>query len=443
MTDDLFVKENVTKAYTKFAFPAVLTSLLMISTYLVDGILIGQFIGPEGLAAFNLVFPMFSFLAATGIVISTGGSALIGKYLGENRIKDANQVFNLSLIVAIVFSVVISAITLFLANDITRFLGATDLLFDATKEYFTILAIFFVLFIVGICLQFFIRNEGNSIFPIKATIVSVVINIPMTYIFLGVLDMSLGAAALGSGISLIASTSLLIAYFFKKNAIMSYARPSFELSVIKKIFYNGSSEGLSEISAGVVVLFFNLTLIQHLGEIGIAAFAIISLTSLVLIMIIVGLSMALQPMVSYNFGSKNIQRVKDTLKISIKIAIITGVVFYGGVFAFGDYFIGLFSAGDEELTTIAFDAIRVYGLAYIFMGINYLTAGYLTALQKPKISLIISLSYNLIFVVIGLLALPQIFGSSGIWWAVPFANVAAVVFSLYYIKKINRDMVSV
>ena len=443
MKDELFAKGNVTKAYVKFSFPAILTSLLMISTYLVDGILIGRFIGSDGLAAFNLVFPMFSFLAATGIVISTGGSALIGKYLGEKKIKDANQVFNLSLIVAVVFSVIISTITLFLAEDITRLLGATDLLFDATKEYFTILAIFFVLFIVGICLQFFIRNEGNSIFPIKATAVSVIINIPMTYIFLGVLDMSLGAAALGSGISLIASTSLLIAYFLRKNSIMSYARPTFDLSVIKKVFYNGSSEGLSEISTGIVVLFFNLTLIQHFGEIGIAAFAIISLTSLVFIMIIVGLSMALQPMVSYNFGLKNIRQVKDTLKISIKIATITGILFYGGVFAFGDYFIGLFSAGDEELTGIAFDAIRVYGLAYLFMGINYLTAGYLTALQRPKISLIVSLSYNLVFVIIGLLILPQVFGSSGIWWAVPFANAVAVFLALYYIKKINRNMVSI
>ena len=144
--------------------------------------------------------------------------------------------------------------------------------------------------------------------------------------------------------------------------------------------------------------------------------------------------MALQPMVSYNFGANNIQRVKDTLRISIKIAIITGVIFYGAVFVFGDYFIELFSAGDEELTSIAFDAIRVYGIAYLFIGINYLTSGYFTALQRPKLSLVISLSYNLIFVVIGLLALPQIFGASG-WWAVPIANITSVFISLYYIKK--------
>ena len=327
MSDSLFEKGKIPKVYTKFAIPAVLSSLLMISTFLVDGILIGQFIGPEGLASFNLVFPLFSFLAAIGIIVATGGSALIGKYLGENKIKDANQIFNLSLVLTVSVGIVLSVVTLILADDITRFLGATDILFDATKEYFTILAVFFILFLVGIVLQFFVRNEGDAIYPIKATMVSVVINIPMTYVFLGILDMSLGAAALGSGISLIASTVLLSVYFLRKKTVLSYGKPTFSFTVIKRILYNGSSEGLSEISAGIVVLIFNLTLIQYLGEIGIAAFAIISLTSLIVIMINVGLSMALQPMVSYNYGAKSIQRVKDTLKIALKLSILVGIVF--------------------------------------------------------------------------------------------------------------------
>ena len=430
----LFGDGSASKAFVAFALPAILTGLLMISTYLVDGILIGQFLGSGGLASFNLVFPLFGLLAAIGIVISTGGSALIGKYLGENRTSDANHVFNLSLVFAIGFSVALSVATLLFDDEIAMLLGATDLLFDATREYFTVFAVFFPLFIVGICLQFFIRNEGNSTYPTKATLVSVGINIPMTYVFLGVWDMGLGAAALGSGISLLVSTALLAAYFLGGKSIMYYARPSFDFTTVKKILYNGSSEGLSELSAAAVVLFFNLTLIQHLGEIGIAAFAIISLTSLVLIMINVGLSMALQPMVSYNLGASKIQRAKDTLRFSIKLAIIIGGVFYGLIFAFGAHFIGLFSAEDAELTTIASDAIRVYGLAYVFMGINYLASGYLTALQRPRASLVVSLSYNLIFVVIGLMVLPPVFGAMGIWWTVPLANIAAVFVSFYFVR---------
>ena len=440
MTDTLFSNGKVSIVFIKLAIPSVLVLLLMISTFLIDGILIGQFIGLEGLAAFNLVYPMFSVLIAIAIVIATGGSAIVGKYLGQNKINKANQVFNLALVLAVIFSISLSGITLFFADDIAKFLGATDLLFESTREYFSTLAIFFMLFIIGLVFQHFIRNEGNFIYPIITTVVSVGINIPLTYVFLGVLGWSLGAAALGTGISMIPSTVLLIVYFLRKQSIMSYGKPTFDLSVIKKILYNGSSDGLSEISAGIVVLTFNLILIQHLGEIGIATFAIISLTSLIMIMICAGLAMTLQPMVSYNFGANKAKRVKDTLKISIKLGIIIGVIFYLSVFIFGEHFIELFSGNDEQLTSLAFDAIRVYGFSYIFLGINYLSSGYLTALQKPKTSLVISMSYNLIFVIIGLMAFSHFFSTPGIWWAVPFANIITIFISLYFIKRTNKTM---
>lgn len=440
MADELFANGKVSSVFIKFAIPSILTSLLMISTYLVDGILIGQYIGYEGLASFNLVFPMFSIIVALGLVIAAGGSAIVGKYLGENRIKDANQVFNLSLILATTFSIILSVVTIIFANDIARLLGATDILFDGTRDYFSTLALFFPLYIVGIVLQFFIRNEGDSTFPIKTTMVSVGINIPMTYVFLAIWGWGLGSAALGSGLSMIPSTALLIIFFLRKRARLSYGKPLFDFSVVKKILYNGSSEGLSEMSMGVVVLIFNLTLIQYLGEIGIAAFAIISLTSLVMLMMVYGLSMALQPMVSYQYGTKSIQRLKDTLKVAIKIAVIIGAVYYAAVFAFGDYFISLFTNGDETLTAMAFDAIRIYGISYLFIGVNMLCSGYLTALGKPKLSLMISLSFNFIFVLIGLLAFPPLIGASGIWWALPFAHIAAIFVSMYFVRRQNKEL---
>ena len=295
MADELFADGKVSRNFIKLAIPSVMVLLLTISTFLIDGILIGQFVGIEGLAAFNLIYPMFSVLISMAIVIATGSSAIVGKYLGQNKVDSANQVFNLALILAVIFSIVLSAITLAFADEITRLLGATDVLFEPTQEYLHMLAVFFILFIVGLVFQHFIRNEGNFIYPIIVTIVSVGINIPLTYVFLGVWDWSIGAAALGTGISMIPSTVLLIVYFMRKQSVMSYGRPIFDFSIIKKILYNGSSDGLSEISAGIVVLTFNLILIQHLGEIGIAAFAIISLTSLIMIMICAGLAMTLQP----------------------------------------------------------------------------------------------------------------------------------------------------
>jgi len=184
-------------------------------------------------------------------------------------------------------------------------------------------------------------------------------------------------------------------------------------------------------------------LLQYLGEIGVSTFAIISFISLTFLMVIFGFSMALQPMVSYNFGAKLITRVKETLKVSIIFSTSAGFAFYLLVWIFGDYLIGLFDNGEGHLTTMAFDAIRIYGLAYIFMGINMLTSAYLTALGQPKFSLFVSMSYTLIFVVIGLIAFPQLMGTIGIWWAVPFANIVTVFVSIFFIKRSNGKLAQI
>ncbi len=170
-------------------------------------------------------------------------------------------------------------------------------------------------------LEFFVRNEGNSVYPLKVTGIGTGINIVLTFSFLSYFGMGLGGAALATGISVVFTTIMLAAYFLRKKTTLRFGKPIFKISTIKKILYNGSSESLSEFSSAFVILIFNFMLLGYLGEIGVAAIAIISFISLSILMINVGFSMALQPMVSYNLGAKLTQRVSNTLKIATKISI--------------------------------------------------------------------------------------------------------------------------
>jgi len=182
-------------------------------------------------------------------------------------------------------------------------------------------------------------------------------------------------------------------------------------------------------------------LLQFIGEIGVAAFAIISFVSLMMLMVNFGFSMALQPMVSYNYGAKMTKRVTDTLKIAITISTAAGIAFYFIVLVFGEYVVGLFANNNQQLSTISLEALQIYGLSYIFIGINILASAYLTALEKPKLSLLVALSYSFIFAVIGLVIFPQILGVTGIWWAIPFANIVSIFVSVYMIKRSNRKLI--
>ena len=440
MEEKTFTKGKIPKAFIRFAIPAVFANLLMISSFIVDAIFVGQFIGAKGLAAVQIVFPIFSMVVAVGLAIAAGSSTLVGKYLGEKNDKSANHVFNLAISLSVILSVTISGTVLFFADDIITLLDTTGSLYDSTKEFFSIILLFFGFIMVNFVLEFFVRNEGNSVYPLKVTGIGTVINIVLTFSFLSYFGMGLGGAALATGIATVFTTTMLAAYFLRRKTILQFGMPIFRISTIKKILYNGSSESLSEFSSAFVILIFNFMLLQYLGEVGVAAIAIISFISLSILMINVGFAMALQPMVSYNFGAKLKQRVLDILKIATKLSIGMGIVFYLLVLFFGDSFIGLFNNQDEHLTELTFDAIQIYGLSYIFIGINLLASAYLTALGQPKYSLIVSLSYTFVFVLIGLSVFPQFLGASGLWWAVPFANIISIIVSFYFIKKVNRKL---
>ncbi|MDH3361455.1 MAG: MATE family efflux transporter [Nitrosopumilus sp.] len=439
--EKIFAEGKVSKVFVKFAIPAILTNLLTMSAFFIDGILIGQFIGLEGLAAVNLVFPVFIMIGATGIIVASGSSALVGKYLGQDNKTEAKHVFNLALALCIILSIIISSTVLIFVDDITGLLGATGSLYELTREYFSVILIFFGLILTSFVLEFFIRNVGDSIFPIKSTGIASVVNVVLTYVFLTVFDMGLAGAAWATGISFTSSIIILATYFLRKKLSLSYGKPVFKIITIKKILHNGVSESLSEFSSGSVILIFNLMLLQFIGEIGVAAFAIISFISLMMLMVNFGFSMALQPMVSYNYGAKLAKRVTDTLKIAITISTAAGIVFYFIVLVFGEYVVGLFVNNNQQLSTISLEALQIYGLSYIFIGINILASAYLTALEKPKLSLLVALSYSFIFAVIGLVIFPQILGVTGIWWAIPFANIVSIFVSVYMIKRSNRKLI--
>ena len=246
--ENIFAHGNVSKVFIKFAIPAILANLLTMSAFFTDGILVGQFIGSEGLAAVNLIFPAFIMIGATGVVVAAGSSALVGRYLGEDNKKEANNVFNLALVLCMIFSVAISGSVLFFVDGITGFLGATGSLYDLTREYFSIILIFFGLILTSFVLEFFIRNVGDSVFPIISTGIASVINVVLTYVFLTVFDMGLAGAAWATGISFTFSIILLSTYFLRKKLSLSYAKPIFKILTIKKILYNGVSESLSEFS---------------------------------------------------------------------------------------------------------------------------------------------------------------------------------------------------
>lgn len=210
------------------------------------------------------------------------------------------------------------------------------------------------------------------------------------------------------------------------------------------MMYNGSSEGISELSAGISTLLFNLALMHYLGESGVAAFTAINYIFFIGITIFLGISDGVIPIVSYNYGAAQWSRVKHVLSIAAKSNFIIGAIIFSLLTLFGEQIISLFFRESEEsVLSIATYGTSIYAYAFLINGLNILSSSYFTAMAKAGTSVIISLLRGLIFTAVGIYVLPRIFGIDGIWFVVPLSECLCLAVSIFLVRRSFRRRVVV
>ena len=234
--------------------------------------------------------------------------------------------------------------------------------------------------------------------------------------------------------SQLTSTSMLLFYILFKTKKIKFIKLKYSFKDLLKISKIGFAEFLAEVSTGIAIFIFNIILIKELGEKGVSAFGIIGYISSFVVMTMIGFSQGIQPIVSFNLGAKKYTNVIKTLKISLLMIITTGIVFYGSINIFSEKIISTF-LNDIETFKMTKYALAVYSFAYIINGLNIVTAGYFTAVKKVKISTTITILRGVILIGIFLIVLPRLFGTVGIWWSVPAAELVTLISSIYFIKK--------
>ncbi|WP_339965517.1 MATE family efflux transporter [Fusobacterium ulcerans] len=260
------------------------------------------------------------------------------------------------------------------------------------------------------------------------------INIVLDYLFVVVYPYGIKGAAFATGMSQLTSTSMLLFYILFKTKKIKFVKLKFSFKELLKISKVGFAEFLAEVSTGIAIFVFNIIILRELGEKGVSAFGIIGYISSFVVMTMIGFSQGIQPIVSFNLGAKKYANVIKTLKISLLMIIATGVVFYGSINFFSNKIISTF-LNDTETFKMTKYALAAYSFAYIITGLNIVTAGYFTAVKKVKISTIITILRGVVLIIVFLEILPKIFGTAGIWWSVPAAELVTLASSIYFIKK--------
>lgn len=287
---------------------------------------------------------------------------------------------------------------------------------------------------VGYALEIYIKVDGNPVYPAICVMTGGIINVGLDYLFVVVYPYGIKGAAFATGMSQLTSTSMLLFYILFKTKKIKFVKLKFSFKELLKISKVGFAEFLAEVSTGIAIFVFNIVILKELGEKGVSAFGIIGYISSFVVMTMIGFSQGIQPIVSFNLGAKKYSNVIKTLKISLLMIIATGVIFYGSINIFSSKIISTF-LNDTETFRMTKYALAAYSFAYIITGLNIVTAGYFTAVKKVKISTIITILRGVILITFFLTVLPKVFGTVGIWWSVPAAELGTLASSVYFIKK--------
>lgn len=434
MNTNNLTDESVSKLFFRYLIPSICGTMVTSIYVLADTIIIGKGIGIDAMAALNIVLPLFNLFFGSGLLFGVGGSVLMSIARGKKDDNTGCRYFSIAFMLNLIACIVLTALFSVFLKPIVRVLGATDVTMPYILEYAPYIIGGLVFFSFSSFLQTFVRNDGAPKLSMIAVITGGVTNIILDMLFVFTFGMGMAGAAIASVIGSVVTVFILTWHFFSKNNGLHFYFKGVRFKDIALIFNNGITSFFLEISSGIVMFVFNLQILKYIGDIGISLYGVITNTVIVVNCLCNGVNQAAQPLISVNFGAGFINRVNDVKKIGMRVAfIICSFIALAGLIV-PDFFTYLFMNPNEEILMMSKSAIRIYFAGFFAMGINMFVTGYLQSTLKPLQSLILCLCRGCFLSILFVFILPIIFGTKGIWLAMPFAEFVSVIMACIFLK---------
>ena len=420
----IFTESMSYRQYIKYLIPSVLTMVFLSFYTTIDGFFVSRYANTDALAGINIVIPITCIIFGTSIMLATGGGAIIGEYLGKEDVKKANETFTAISIVLLILSLLFTIFGIIFLKPMAILLGTSERLMPHVLPYLFVVLAGAIPMSFKLFFEYMVRTDGNAKVGLKMSIVGLVLNVVLDYLFVGVLRYGTFGAALGTVLSISASALIGLHHFLHYSNI-HFAKPVFVFKTILRSFTNGTGEMLTELSTGITTFLFNIIIMQKMGEDGIAAVTIIMYIYYFFIAFYMGISVTSAPIISYNYGANKLDRIKDTIKYSYISIVLTAIFIVITLYFGGDFIIRLF-ANQQHVYELTVNALKYFSPVFIFIGINVFMSSYFTALGNGLIAAIISSLRSFILVVVYLIYLPTVFGNNGIWLSMPMDEYDAV-----------------
>jgi putative MATE family efflux protein len=424
---------NIGRLMLKYFIPAFIGVFVNALYNIVDRIFIGQGVGAEALSGISVIFPVMLIMMGFGMLIGIGTGVFVSINLGKKDFVMAEKTMGTGFALMLVVSVVIMVVIYLLKIPILRSFGSTETTFQYANDYLDIIIVGVPFMVIGFSLNNVIRSEGNARIAMISMILSAGINIVLDPIFIFWLDMGVKGAAHATNISMFALMVWVLLHFRGKRSVIKlhkkYIRIDFR--ILAEIVAIGMAPFSMQIANSFVQGLLNKKLIIFGGDLAVGAMGIINSVISLVVMAIVAVNMASQPIIGFNFGAKSVKRVKDALRISLLAATAVAVVSFGLIEATPGLIVKLFNKDSEVLYDISIKGLRLVILALPLVGFQVVASHFFQSIGKAKIAIFTTLFRQVILLIPLLFLLPEFWKINGIWLAYPIADSLSAMVVLF------------
>lgn len=428
----------------RYAVPAIIAMTASSLYNMVDSIFIGQGVGALAISGLAITFPLMNLSTAFGAGVGVGASSLLSVKLGQKDYEAAQNILGNTVVLNIITGVCFSIISLLFLEPILMFFGASAQTLPYAKDYMEIILLGNVVTHLYFGLNALQRAAGKPQLSMYMTIFTVIINAILDPIFIWPLGLGIRGAAYATVLSQLLALIWQLVMFSNKSEFLHFKRGIYRLRsrLVKNILAIGMSPFSMNVCACFVVIIINNSLVSHGGDMAVGAYGIINRIAFIFVMVTIGVNQGMQPIAGYNYGAMKFDRMMRVLKY----AVICGTCVTTAGFVVGQFFpepcVRLFTS-DQTLIYLSVHAMRIMMVSFPIIGYQMVIANFFQSIGKAKISVFLSLSRQLVFLIPLLLVLPTLYGVDGVWWSMPVADtisalVTAVIMALF-MRKINKQ----
>ena len=419
------ISEHFTyKKLLRFTLPSIIMMVFTSIYGVIDGFFVSNFVGKTPFAAVNFIMPFLMILGAVGFMFGTGGSALISKTMGEGNRDKAKRLFSLFVYVTAISGIAIAVIGMIFIRPIASFLGAEGKMLEDCIIYGRIILIALPFYMLQYEFQSFFATAEKPQLGLGVTVAAGLTNIILDALFIAVFKWGLAGAAAATAISQTVGGIIPLIYFSRPNkSLLRLTKTKFDKKALIKACTNGSSELMTNISMSIVNMLYNAQLMKYAGENGVAAYGTIMYVNFIFIAIFLGYSIGSAPIISFHYGAKNDNELKNLFKKSISLIGSWGIMLFVIAQLIAGPLAKLFVGYNADLFLITKHGFQIFCFAFLINGFNIFGSSFFTALNNGLISAAISFLRTLVFQLSVVLILPMILGINGIWISVAIAEL--------------------